>query len=95
MLETDADRLSRIRALGGVVVSAPAGQFEALFDVDHVGIGDVPVDSASPRLTASSSDLERCQVHQGTALVVAGNTYVAQSIQPDGLGMAYVILEGP
>jgi hypothetical protein len=101
MFETDADRLAMIRGLGGVVVSTPAGSFEAILDADHAAALDV--DSEAPRLTARSVDVARLGITRGMALNVGAAVYVVRSPQPDGIvdaggkpaGMTTLILEGP
>lgn len=101
MFETDADRLAMIRGLGGVVVSAPGGTFEALLEADYAAVLDV--DSEAPRLTARSSDIERLGITRGLSLVIGTAVYIVRSPQPDGIvdsrgkpaGLTTLILEGP
>lgn len=74
-------------------VSGVSGTFSGIFDAEYVAVGEVPVDSYGPRLLARVSDLSSCGVEVGTSLGIAGANYTVRSIQPDGLGMATLILE--
>jgi hypothetical protein len=95
MFESDADREAMLRALGGVSFAAPLGLFVGLLDRDYVGVGDVPVESEAIRITARSSDVERLRVSEGSALVADSGTYIVRGVQPDGLGMTVLVVEGP
>lgn len=93
--ESDADRLAMLVALGGVRVSAPGGSFHGVLEVDYEAVGEVGVESTSPRLTVRSSDMERCRVYLGAALHIGQDVYQVRSVQPDGTGMTVLVLEGP
>ena len=93
--ETDSDRLAMIRGLGGVSMISPRGPLEGLFESDYVGVGDVAVDSSSPRLTARSSDISSLAISSGVALQHGQDVYFVRSVQPDGSGMTTLVLEGP
>ena len=74
-------------------VSGVSGTFSGIFDAEYVAVGEVPVDSYAPRLTARVSDLTRCGVEVGTTLGISGADYTVRSVQPDGTGMATLVLE--
>lgn len=60
-METDADRLDTIQALGGVSVLSPArAEFCAIFDRQYSGVsvGDLDFESRSPALTCRSTDVD-------------------------------------
>jgi hypothetical protein len=57
-METDADRLASIKALGGVLVRASAGDFWAIFDREFVSVDiGLPIESRGPALTCRTSDV--------------------------------------
>lgn len=74
-------------------VSGVSGTFSGIFDADYAGVGDVPVDSTAYRLTARTADLTACSVTVDTVLAIQGDEYIVRSIQPDGHGMATLLLE--
>ena len=95
MFESDADRECMLRGLGGVTLSAPLGTFVGLLDRDFVGLGDVPIESTAPRITCRSSDVARLGITEGTTLTVEAAAYIVRGVQPDGVGMTTLIVEGP
>ena len=92
-MESDADRLAMLKALGGVPVDGPRGQFVGVLDTAHVGVGEVEVDSFSPMLSARSSDLAVAAVTHGTLVSIGADRYIVRSLRKDGLGMAELMLE--
>lgn len=57
-METDADRLASIKALGGVLVRASGGDFWAVFDREFVAVDvGLPIESRGPALTCRTSDV--------------------------------------
>jgi hypothetical protein len=92
MLETDADRLQLLQALGGQTVAGPSGEATAIFDPDYVLAGSV--DETAITLSLCTSDAERIGLNRKGADVTVGNeTYRVRTPQPDGVGMTLLILE--
>jgi hypothetical protein len=69
-METEADRLASIKALGGQLVRAESGDFWAIFDREY--LESVDTETRSPALTARTSDAERCAPRKGGAAVSVG-----------------------
>jgi hypothetical protein len=95
MFESEADRVAMIRALGGVLVSAPRGTCDGLLETGYVGDGDLAVDNADARVTVRTSDATRLGLSSGIALQVDGTSYLVRTPQPDGSGMTLLVLELP
>lgn len=91
----DSDALATIAGLGGGSVSAPRGTFTGLLETDFVQVGELPVDSAVPKLTARTIDVKASGADVGAALGIEGETYIVRSVQHDGMGLTVLILEGP
>ena len=92
MLESDADRVQMLLALGGQLVSGPNGEAIALFDPDYVLAGQV--DETAITLSLCTSDAERVGLsRKGTSVTVGTDTYAVRTPQPDGAGMTLLILE--
>ena len=87
--------LLALETLGGECITAPRGTFTAIFENDYLPVGDIPVDSAQPKLTARTCDVERAGAGVGAILGIEGDTYIVRSVQNDGTGMTVLILEGP
>lgn len=95
MIESDADRLAILSGLGGGPVNAPRGTFTGLLESEFVQVGEIPVDSTSPQLSARTSDVRAAGVSVGIALVIEGEQYIVRSMQNDRTGMTLMLLEGP
>jgi hypothetical protein len=93
-MDTDADRLELIVALGGVRVLAPTGDFMAVFDHQYLsdGVG-LEVETRTPALTCRSADVERLRLRKGTAVTVADDVYKVRRHEPDGTGISTLVLE--
>lgn len=93
MLESDADRLASIQALGGQLVSTPAGQFWAIFENQYLegGFSDGPsIETRQPILTARTSDVQ--SLAKDTVLEIGGRQYLLKRHESDGTGMSLVFL---
>jgi hypothetical protein len=95
MFESDAERLAMLRALGGVMIQGPIGQFTGIVDQSYVAVGDVPVSSSSPQIIARTCDLPVAGVAVGSVLAANGETYLVRALRPDGSGMTDLELELP
>lgn len=95
LLESDADRLAMLRALGGVTIQGPRGTFVGILDEPGIAVGDLPVASTAPVLIARTSDLAAAGVVVGSLLRAPEAAYLARAIRPDGSGMADIELELP
>jgi hypothetical protein len=82
-METDADRLEAIKAVGGVSVLSDLPTFWAIFDhqYDGVSMGDLDVESRSPVLACRSSDT--ADLVKGTDLNVQGGNFRVLRIERD------------
>ncbi len=90
-METEADRLASIKALGGQLVAAGPEQFWAIFDREFVEALDT--ETRVPALTARTSDAERYAKAKGTAITVGSDSYTVRRHEPDGTGMSVIFLE--
>jgi hypothetical protein len=93
MLETDADRLASIRALGGELVTHSAGTFLAIFDNEYrgVGLGDIEIETRGPVLTCRSSDVTDLGKEAVLHLSDAGDYRVRRS-EPDNPAPGWTLL---
>jgi len=90
-MESDADRLGSIRALGGQPVVHPAGTFIAIFDN---GFSEsLGMEERSPQLMCRSVDIAGLKIVKGVTVTVAGVGYRVRRIEPDGTGMSSIQLE--
>jgi hypothetical protein len=90
-METEADRLASIQALGGQLVAAEDGQFWAIFDREF--LESVDTETRVPVLTARTSDAEQYIPRKGAAVTVGAVVYRVRRHEPDGTGMTLVFLE--
>lgn len=94
MMESDADRLSSIQALGGFCVRSSSGEFWGIFDHDYslidVGSG---VESQNPVLTCRSCDVS--SLAKGETLRFAKSEFRVKQIQPEAPapGWSIVVLK--
>jgi hypothetical protein len=95
MFESDAERLAMLKALGGVSVQGPKGQFTGIVDQPYAGVGDLPVSSSAPVITCRTMDLAPAGVAVGSVLTANGETYMVASLRPDGSGMTDIDLQSP
>lgn len=91
-MESDADRLVSIKALGGQLVTHEAGEFYGIFEepFENVG-GDVIVEQTGPSLTARACDVAQFLNHY--PLNVAGKSFRIDHQEPTGTGWSRVILK--
>jgi hypothetical protein len=87
--------LLAIDTVAGECVTAPRGTFKAIFDNAYLPVGEIAVESATPKLEARTCDVESAGVAIGAALGIEGDTYIVRSVQHDGMGLTVLILEGP
>jgi len=94
MIESEADRLAYLQALGEEW-STPAGKLWAIFDNEYAeASGEVDVETRTPVLLCRESDAKAQSIGKGTAVTRAGRQYVVRRLEPDGVGMMRLILEG-
>jgi hypothetical protein len=89
-METDADRLASIKALGGQLVSAEHGDFWAIFDNDYLPAAGGMVESVGPALSCRTSDVET--MPKGSTVLVGSTTYRIARAESDGTGMTLLVL---
>jgi hypothetical protein len=93
-LDTDADRLEMIQALGGVSVSTDRGAFSAIFDADYAGALDEPAgESRTPALTMRSIDVDEFALKKGVRVRAEGENFRVMRVEHDGTGLAVVRLQ--
>jgi hypothetical protein len=97
-METDADRLASIKALGGQLVSSIAGSFWAIYDAvgTPMQFDEVRINSTSPQLTARTSDVDRLQLTRGVAVHIGDALFAVHDHLPgDAPGWSLLILSKP
>jgi len=98
MIESDATRLRKIKAVGGVLVSHNAGEFWAVFDRESTLIID-GVEARVPVLEARSCDVVDLpketvlDVSDNPKLGVPGGQFRIKRHEPGGTGWTIVILK--
>lgn len=97
MIETPADRLASLRALGaGAKLKAAAGCFDIIFDNEYVLAGDV--EERGPVATMRSSDAADADLRKDVVVEVynpfddSRKSYRVKRLEPDGTGMTLVVL---
>lgn len=91
--EQDLDVFFSTDEFADVVSGRPDGKpFRALFDEGFFDpdAGETVLDTTQPRLTCKISDLTG--ITRKTLLTVKGESYTVIKVQPDGTGMAVVLL---
>lgn len=91
-METDADRLGMIKALGGQLVTIGDSQVWAIFENAQAETLSTPgVDVRTPLLTCRSSDA--AGIEKDAPVIVGTESYRVKRTDPDGAGMTTVILK--
>lgn len=93
MVESEFDRLSMITPWGSADIETDRGSFKGMLEAEFVQVGDIPVDSSAPRITARTSDAAALGISDGVTLRHNGANYVVRSVQNDGTGMTVLVLE--
>jgi len=89
-METDADRLASIQALGGQLVHSSYASFWAIFDREFSLSPDGAVESRQPALQARASDVDG--MPKDTVVRIGAESFKVKRHEPDGTGMTLVIL---
>jgi hypothetical protein len=87
--------LLALETVAGECITAPRGTFTATFDNAYLPVGEIPVESAQPKLTARTGYVMGSGADGGATLGIEGDTYIVRSVQHDGMGLTVLILEGP
>jgi hypothetical protein len=90
-MESDADRLASIKALGGQLVSHSQGACWAIFDRTFVESVDGSIESRQPVLTVRTSDVE--SLAKDVVFTVGGQDFRVKRQEPDGTGMTLIHLK--
>jgi len=95
-VESDADLLDMIRALGDVVFSTPRGDCCGLLDEGfaEAAVGGMDVDGTQPSITCRSSDVERLQLVKGAQVTLGTRVLKVVRPEPDGTGMTRLVVQG-
>lgn len=91
--EADLDAFFSDQEFADVVSGRPDGKpFRAIFDEGFFDpeAGETVLEATQPRITCKLSDLTG--ITRKTALTVKGQTYTVMKVQPDGTGLAVVLL---
>lgn len=91
MIESDADRLASIKALGGLLVRHPGGSFWGLFDREFSLSVDGAIESRQPAINARTCDVK--DMAKDTVFTVDGEDFRLKRSEPDGTGMTLLILK--
>jgi hypothetical protein len=96
-MESDADRLESIKALGGQLVYPDTGECWAIFDNagSQISLDDYHINSTSPQLTLRTSDASKHALDcRGTAVVVNDERYtVREKLPGQAPGWTAVLLD--
>lgn len=87
-METEADRLASIKALGGRLIPCETTSFWAIFDREYASADSVETKTSA--LTARTSDVEN--LPKDTVFTIDGELYRIKRHEPDGSGMTALIL---
>lgn len=90
-MESDADRLASIKALGGQLVRYQGGEFWAIFDNDYETVLNDMVESRGPALSARTIDVQA--LAKDVVLPVSGTDYRIKRPESDGTGMTVLLLK--
>lgn len=99
MLESEADRLEMVRAVGaGAKLTKDGVEYDVIFDNAYVLAGDV--EERAPAANLRSSDVARAGGFPKGTLVEVFNpfdgtttSYRVRRLEPDGTGMSLVVLQ--
>lgn len=91
MLESDADRLAELSALGGELAQINDRDVLVLFTDEHapLSFGNFVVDGSTPQVLARASDIS--DVDDNSTIVVRSISYRVGAIEPDGVNGMTVI----
>jgi hypothetical protein len=94
MMESDADRLESIKALGGQLVPSDQGEFWGIFDTEFQVALDGAIESLGPAISSClTSDVKRLQLRKDSAVTVDGVTYKVRRVeQTDVPGLSTLLL---
>lgn len=90
-METEADRLESLRALGGQLLSCDSGSFMAIFDNVYLDSGGI--DEMASYLTCRTSDVVALKLVKGSVIPIASVPYKVRRNESDGTGMTRLVLE--
>lgn len=90
-MESDADRLASIKALGGLLVRFQGGEFWAIFDNDYQDVLNGMVEGRGPALSARTMDVQ--ELPKDVVVPVSGTDYRIKRPEPDGTGMTVLLLK--
>lgn len=92
MLDTDADRLAELQAVGGRCVLVDGREVLAIFDNGFLETTDAPgVEVRQPFLICRTSDI--LGIQKDKAVEVGSEVYRVKRHEPDGTGMSHVQLK--
>lgn len=95
MLETDADRLDAMQALGAETVTVDADSFEGIFDSEFAMVDglETGTGSTAPVLLARDSDVAEFEIDRGVVLEIRGVDYEVVRLEADSTGMTRIVLK--
>ena len=86
-MESDADRLESIKALGGQLLPSDLGEFWGVFDTEfQVVLGDGGIESLGPAISSCrTSDVKLLQLKKDSLVVVDGVKYKVRRVEQTGV----------
>lgn len=86
-METDADRLESIKALGGQLVPTDRGEFWGIFDNDfQLALGDGGIESLGPAISSClASDVKRLELRKDSLVIIDGAPYKVHRVESTGV----------
>jgi hypothetical protein len=90
-METDADRLASIKALGGQLITSAYGQFWGIFDREFALSIDGSVETRQPVLEARTLDVE--DIPKDAVIQIGSDNFRVKRSEPDGTGMTMLVLK--
>lgn len=93
-LESDADRLVSLRALGGETATAQAGSFEGMFDDSYQSsFADPAIEGIAQAFTCLQSDVVALNLRKGEPVNIGGKAYRIARIELYSIGMSVLVLK--
>lgn len=98
MLESEADRLATVQALGsGAKLKSSAGSFAVIFDAEYLLAGEVeeraPVATMTAEQVASAALQKDVVVEVFNPFDGSRKDYRVKRLEPDGTGITLVVLK--
>jgi hypothetical protein len=90
-MDTEAQRLELLWALGGGTVAAQNGSMVGVLDNEFAEAADT--ETTVPVMSCTTLDVKRLEIRKGSKVTYAGTVYAVRRHEPDGSGMSRLLLE--